>query len=169
MSEQHYATPKADLSVEAQQSINPKRTATTVWGIIFLIMGLLGLAISIFGFIAVTSLEMELPGFDRSTLEIDAVLSIVSKFGLLGLSIGLLSRGAWVKPMVYIGLVLSLIDTIFKGIVIIPIQASQAVNEAQSVGVYGGFYGVAGISLAIYIAMIFYLRGDASKREFEFE
>lgn len=168
MTEQHYETPKADLSTNGMQNGNVKRGSTTTWGVIFLILGLLGLAIAVFGFIAIISMGAQMPGFDKSTLQLDAVLSIISKFGLIGLAIAMLSRGSWVKPMVPIGFVISMVDTIFKATSIIPVQASQA-PSSESAAVYFGFYVVATISTAIYVAIFFYLKSDASKREFNLD
>jgi len=168
LSNEHYETPKADLTTGASPEGNSKRSSTTTWGVIFLILGLLGLAIAIFGFYAIMAMDIAMPGFDKGTLTLDSVLSIVSKFGLLGLGISMLSRGSWVKPMVPIGFVLSMTDTIFKAVAVIPVQASHA-PSSQEVGVYFGFYALAAISTAIYIAMFFYLKSDASKREFNLE
>ncbi|NVJ58849.1 MAG: hypothetical protein HWE27_00590 [Gammaproteobacteria bacterium] len=162
--EQPYQSPEAEIIHQAPQP--SRRTAPTVWGIIFMILAVLGFLASIMGFLAIMTDSDNVFGLSRSTLVVDSSLSLSCKILLFLFSLALIIRARWVLIVGYIGLALSVTDSVFKGIVVIPAQASAAFSDAQAIGTYVGFYFLAAISLAMYLGLLLYLRGSELQKEF---
>lgn len=167
MSDQPYTSPQANLANDARPA-SLKRTASTVWGIIFMILAVIGFLATVFGLIAVMALNGELgTGMSPTTAILDTVLSMIGKVLLFLFSLALLLRASWVKMMCLIGLVFSLADTTFKAILVIPGQANAAFGEAAKMGTYLGFYVMVIAATAIYLGYWFYLKSAESKLEFK--
>ncbi|MBV1907924.1 MAG: hypothetical protein KUG78_01300 [Kangiellaceae bacterium] len=169
MTQEIYTTPDSDVNEQIPANGPTKRTSTTAFGWVLLVMGGLGLILAIAGLLMILQMDFEMEGLSSLLLTSDAILSTLSKIGLIAVALGLIMRKPWIANAAKAGLVVSTIDTLFKAILIIPTQASGAVNEAATMGVYIGFYLVAGISLAIYIGLMFYIRSEPSRREFQLD
>lgn len=166
MNQKIYNTPESDVSLQHESLQKVERSNTKVFGWILLVLAVLGLFVAIFGLFMTFQVDAAATGHSKSTLVMDAVLSTVSKFGLLAVGIGMLMRASWIAGAITGGFIVSLLDTIFKGVKVIPMTAASTADSATEMGIYVGFYSVAAISLAIYIGLFIYVRTKKSKLEF---
>jgi len=168
MSEQMYESPQADLNTQnPNAAIKFKRTASTVWGIIYMVLAVIGFLATLGGLAAAMSIgDGMVPHLSKDLMILDTFLAMGGKVFLFLFSLALLLRASWVKTIGIIGLVYSLIDTTFKAVAIIPKQAGAAINDAAAMGTYVGFYVLAVVSAMMYIGYLIYLKSDDSKREF---
>lgn len=168
MSDSYYDSPNSDVNAQQVQS-DHKRSSTTAFGWVLMVLGIIGLLLSVFNFYAIVELGVMIDGVSHLQLLTDGFLSTLSKVGLLGAALALLLRAAWAKKAVIGGFLFSLTHSGFAGIIIIPVQSAAAGSEAEVFGVYLGFGFVALLSLGIYLGLHFYLRGQASELEFKFK
>ncbi|TQV72805.1 hypothetical protein FLL45_15155 [Aliikangiella marina] len=167
MNESYYNSPNSDVHAQALPS-HSKRGTTTAFAWVILVLGFLGLLFSLFNFYAIFQLGVTIDGITQNQLIVDGLLSTLAKIGLLSVGVGLLMRNTWVTKAVIAGFCCSLVDSLFTGLAVVPVQSAAAGSDAESVGILIGFLTIAFISLSIYIGIYFYLRGQASKSEFGF-
>jgi len=168
MTEQPYQTPAADLAQQPTSSVT-KRTAPTVWGIIYLILAVLGFLLAGFGMVVVIQTDLAgASGMDTHLLVIDSLSSMTTKVLLFLFGLALLNRYSWVLKVCVIGLVINVIDSVIKLLFVVPHQAEQAgaISEAAAFGSWVGFGFMFVIGIALYLPFVFYLRSAASKQEF---
>ncbi len=162
MSDNVYASPSADVTLS---NLKVRKGATTAWGIVLLILGILGFLFALLGAIAVftTPSPYDEQVISLTEFTVDACLSVAGKVLLLMVAVGLLRRARLTLTLAVITFVFSTIDSIFKAIVIIP---PQAMASGQVTATNVGFYTIAAMAALVYLALIAYLRADSTRAEF---
>ncbi len=165
----HYDPPGARIGDPVQRSLaGPVRNgATTGFGVTFLVLGGIGVGIGLLGVAAVLAVDSpESLGLSRNELAGDALLSLLSKVGLVVTGLTLLIRARPAAGVAAGSLGVSLLHSLYAISITLAPQTAAADTDAQRLGLYFGAIAVAAFSASLYVAVLVYLRGERARAEF---
>lgn len=159
--------PHGTLSYATLPPPNPKRTATTVLGIIAIVIAAAGLLASAFNALTVMAGANKtspiLQSVSESLLYTDAVLQLICKLGLLWIGILMLLRRSSARPVAVMALIIAIISS---GIAVAIVQQMTFPNSEQALGANIGVSGITMVAVALYSSLTIYLMTKATRKEF---
>lgn len=145
-----------------------KRIATTVLGIIAIVLGALGMVVSglnAVGMMAgIDSMIPSLGGVSKGLIWTDAVFQLMCKIGLLSIGILMLRRSSSARLIAVLALLTSLISS---GIAITVVQKMTFPTPMDGKAAIVGAIAIIVLAIALYLSLIIYMMTQATREEFE--
>lgn len=141
------------------------RVATTIMAIVILCLAGLGLILALSSTIVSLYAPELVDNVPHLHLVIDAILSLVSKIGLISLGVCMLLRFQQTLTLAWITFCISVVDSLFYLMILTRQMATKEIAEKFGMGI--GFAFVAVLSASIYIIVIIYLSIESGRKEFD--
>jgi hypothetical protein len=154
-------------NIKPPYSAGAKRTSTTVFAIVVLVLGSIGFLLSTLNFVLVmvgpqALANSKIPG---GAMMIDAILQLACKIGLLSIGIMMIKRNILAIRVAIVTFLISLVSTAYTLLVIAPYTV-ESLGKGQPTMVYVGMGFMSILAAGLYIGIIIYLNAASTRAEF---